>query len=214
MDNRRPIAARSSRWAPAAARALSRRGVSADAISAASLVFALIAAAFLLAGGALSPLLYLGAALFVPLRLVANLLDGLVAVEGGRASPVGPLYNEVPDRLSDAVILVAAGYGAALAGPHEWAVPAGWLAALCAVLTAYVRELGRALAAPADFCGPFAKQQRMAVIVAAAALSALEPLWDGAGLVLAASVALVAAGTAATVARRLMRLAALLRGRP
>ena len=48
--------------------------------------------------------------LCVQLRLLCNLLDGMVAVEGGRSSPVGALYNEVPDRVADSLLLVALGY--------------------------------------------------------------------------------------------------------
>ena len=40
--------------------------------------------------------------------LLANLLDGLVAVEGGRRSPTGELFNEVPDRVSDVLVLAGA----------------------------------------------------------------------------------------------------------
>ena len=40
----------------------------------------------------------------------------MVALEGGRKSTLGSLYNEVPDRVADSMLIVAAGYaGACLA---------------------------------------------------------------------------------------------------
>jgi len=41
---------------------------------------------------------------------VCNLLDGMVAIEGGLKTPAGELFNDVPDRISDPLILVGAGY--------------------------------------------------------------------------------------------------------
>ena len=52
----------------------------------------------------------LGAAVFIQLGLLANMLDGLIAVEGGRMTKTGELYNEIPDRIADVVFLGAAGY--------------------------------------------------------------------------------------------------------
>lgn len=147
--DRRPIAARD--WQPiqAAAATLVRAQASPNAISVAGMVSACIGG-FLLAETARAPaaawLLFLAGALCVQLRLLANVLDGMVAVGRGVASPVGELYNEVPDRISDAVILVGLGYAAL--------DPAlGLLAALLAMLTAYIRTTGRAAGAPSDFRG-------------------------------------------------------------
>lgn len=214
MTNRRPIRARSTRPARLAAAGLARAGIGANAISVASLVFAALAAACLVLAPSLGAALYLLAALFVPLRLLANLLDGMVAVEHGRASPTGPLFNELPDRMADMVLIAAAGYGAALApgAVGAWSVPLGWLAAALALLTAYVRELGRALGFPADFSGPFAKQQRMWAVTAGAALSFLLP--DYAGPLLLTVLVVLTAGTALTIYRRTARLAAALEAAP
>ncbi|MCF3935881.1 CDP-alcohol phosphatidyltransferase family protein [Acuticoccus sp. M5D2P5] len=213
-DNRRPIPSRTSGWAVALARRVAHAGISADQVSAASLVFAVGTALALLAAPGWPPL-YLLAALLCPLRLLANLIDGMVAVEHGKASALGPLFNEVPDRIADIVILAAAGVSAARAAQEgwiaDWGATAGWLAAIAALLTAYVRELGRALGAPADFSGPFAKQQRMAAITVAAILAAFEGVWGGRGEILFAATLLVAIGAGATAWRRLARLAAFLR---
>src|SRR5438132_145918 len=56
--------------------------------------------------------LWVIAAALVQFRLACNMLDGMVAVESGVASPVGELYNEIPDRISDAAALIGLGYAA------------------------------------------------------------------------------------------------------
>ena len=93
-------------------------------------------------------------------------MDGLVAVEGGKSSPNGELFNEVPDRIEDSLFLVAAGYAIEL----SWL---GWCAALLAVGTAYARQLGGALGFGQDFVGPMAKPHRMAVLTVGALLAAV-----------------------------------------
>src|SRR5215475_6504615 len=79
------------------------------------------------------------AAAGIQLRLLCNLLDGMVAVEGGRGTKSGEVFNDAPDRLADVLIFVGAGY--ALRWP-DWGSALGWAAAVVAVLTAYVRILG------------------------------------------------------------------------
>jgi phosphatidylglycerophosphate synthase len=190
---------------------MARLGISPDAISATSVVFAVAgAAAFVITArveGAARILAFVLAAVGVQLRLLCNLLDGMVAVEHGRGSPVGPIWNELPDRIADVALLAGAGYGAALGGVG-WATAAGWSAAVLAVLTAYVRELGRGLGQPADFSGPGAKPHRMAALTAAAVASAaLEPWAVGRGQVVAWSLVAIALLTGATVVRRTLHLA-------
>lgn len=118
IRDRRPIKARQTRWATAAARLLQRRGATPNGISVAGSVCALFAAAALY--GALNSeltvlriVLFLLAALMIQGRLICNLLDGMVAVEGGLRSPAGAVFNDLPDRISDSLILVIAGYGLA-----------------------------------------------------------------------------------------------------
>lgn len=102
-------------------------------------------------------------------RLLCNLFDGMVAIARGVASPKGELYNEVPDRVSDAAIFIGLGY-ASLSDPIL-----GVAAALVAVFTAYVRAMAKAAGAPNDYCGPMAKPQRMAVVTALSIWMALRP---------------------------------------
>jgi len=216
LSNRRPIRSRGSTWATALATALARAGVSPDLISAMSVAFALVGcAAFGLSGlseGA-ARVVWLGLAVIaIQLRLVANLLDGMVAVEHGKAGPVGPIWNELPDRIADALFFVGAGYGSLLIS--DVLSPAlGWLCAVLAVTAAYVRELGRGLGLPADFSGPLAKPQRMGLLTAAAVVSMLEGLWGWHGQALSWGLALIAALTALTVFNRTRKLARALRAR-
>ena len=129
----------------------------------------------------------------------------MVAVEGGKGAQDGPFWNEFPDRVADLLIFAGAGYGIGMPG-------LGWAAGSFAVLTAYVRELGRATGQPSDFSGPMAKQHRMATITAAAALSVLEPLWGGHNAVLMAALWIVAIGAAFTAIRRSRTLIRRLKG--
>lgn len=198
-ENRRPLASRESGWARAVARKLSTASVTPNQISMASMVMAAVAGiAFWQAGdatGGSRVALLLVAALFCQFRLLCNLFDGMVAIEGGKQAPDGPFWNEFPDRVADILILVGAGYGAG--------VPTlGWSAAAFAVLTAYTRELGRNCGLPADFSGPMAKQHRMATITAAALLSLAEPLWNGHNQVLVMALWLIAVGAGITAIRR------------
>ncbi|MFC4259844.1 hypothetical protein ACFOZ5_12460 [Marinobacter lacisalsi] len=80
---------------------------------------------------------------------------------------------------------------------------AGWLAALLAVMTAYIRVLGSALGVPADFRGPMAKQHRMALLTVACLASIFDTLWAGTGMALWLALILVVVGSAATCWRRL-----------
>lgn len=198
-ENRRPLASRDSGWARAIARKLSMASVTPNQISMASMVMAAIAGlAFWQAGtatGGSRTALLLVAALFCQFRLLCNLFDGMVAIEGGKQAPDGPFWNEFPDRVADILIFVGVGYG--VGQPTL-----GWAAAAFAVLTAYTRELGRNCGLPADFSGPMAKQHRMAVITAAAVLSLLEPLWSGHNQMLIGALWLIAIGAAITAIRR------------
>lgn len=206
---RRPLASRQAKWAQAFARALDRAGISPDAISLASLVFGGIAGLALFwsgtAGGASRALLLLIAAASIQLRLLCNLFDGMVAIEGGRRTPHGELLNDVPDRFADLAVFVGAGYGLTA---FAWGRELGWLAGTLAILTAYVRVLGGSMGARQYFIGPMAKQHRMAVMTIACFLSIAEPLLGWHGQVLAFALAIVVVGSAVTLALRLARIVA------
>ena len=216
LDNRRPLKIRDAAFARRLAERLAEAKVSPDAISATSVAFAALGAALLMTAGGLDGWLLRGlvlllAAACIQARLLCNLLDGLVAVEHRRGGSAGPIWNELPDRVADVLLLAGAGYAAQTAGVGGGAA-IGWIAAVLAVLTAYVREVGRGLGRPADFSGPMAKQQRMATLTAFCAISVFEPLWRGHGQMLLCGLLVIAAGTLVTVVRRTRNLARELRG--
>lgn len=216
-ENRRPLKSRGTGWAQGLASGLAKAGASPDMISAGSIIFALLGLlAFLYAAGDQTPFnrgaLLIGAGVCIQLRLLCNLLDGMVAVEHGKGGPSGPIWNELPDRIADALFLVGAGYCAGLAG-FTLGAPLGWAAAVLAVLTAYVRELGRGLGFPADFSGPMAKPHRMAALTLTCAIAAFEPMWGWDGQTLILGLLVIVAGAAWTVVRRTRTLAGRLAGR-
>jgi len=179
-SNRRPIKQRERGYAKWLTRVLVNGGVTPNLISFSSIVFAVFAGLCFYAVGIATSvgdrvLLCLGAALFCQLRLLANMMDGMVAVEGGKGGPDGPVWNELPDRFADIAVLVGAGYGVAALGIASPAL--GWAAAVAAVMTAYVREVVRGAGAPADFSGPMAKPHRMFVMTVAALIAATAPVW-------------------------------------
>jgi phosphatidylglycerophosphate synthase len=204
---RRPSAALLAGW-------LLRRGVEPNAISVASIVFAAVAAASLAlvphVGDPAQVALLVVAAATIQLRLLANMLDGMVAIEGGRRTATGDLYNEIPDRIADVLVLVGAGYAATWL---SWGEALGWAAAVGALLTAYVRLLGGSLGAVQHFCGPMAKPHRMAVLTAACLASVLEVAFGYDGRVLTVALVAIVVGSLVTFVRRGRRTALELRGR-
>ncbi len=202
-EGRRPIAARKAGWARAAARFLAGVGVTPNQVSVFSVLATAGGAASLVlsrdAEGAARVTLLLVAAATIPLRAACNMFDGMIAVEHGRATKSGIIFNELPDRVSDVLMLIGAGYAI---DAFEGAEALGWLAAILAVLTAYVRSLAASAGAGHDFSGVMAKQQRMAVMTVSCLVSTLEPLWDGDGEVLFAALVIVSAGSALTVLQR------------
>lgn len=194
---------------------LAARGVSPNSISVAGFFASLGAgAAFAATHGSDRPApLLVAACILILVRGMCNMLDGMVAVSTGKASPGGELFNEVPDRLSDSVTLVGAGY--AVGGIPEL----GYAAAIMAVFTAYVRVQGCALGTPADFGGPMSKTHRMFVVVGAALYTATTPVsWQPATAAIPSAgamslaLAVIIAGCAVTSARRLRRCAKILKG--
>jgi phosphatidylglycerophosphate synthase len=193
-------------WQPKSAW-LARRRVAPNTISVASIFFAAGAAAALYFSGQErlhSRVVLLAAAIIgMQLRLLCNLLDGMVAVESGLQTKSGEVFNDLPDRIADSLILIAAGY--AIPG-FPYGAMLGWCAALLAVFTAYVRMLGGAVGLPQSFIGPMAKQQRMALMTFACLLSIFETRFLRAGTILWIALILVNAGCMVTIVRRTMKI--------
>ncbi|HWL38817.1 MAG TPA: CDP-alcohol phosphatidyltransferase family protein [Gemmatimonadaceae bacterium] len=202
---RRHLRTREQRWPRALASALGNAGVRPNAISVLSIVVAAVAGFALWESGNIGgswPLL-VTAAIAIQLRLLCNMLDGLLAVEGGFKSKLGDLYNEIPDRIADALILIGAGY-AVRSLPYGEVV--GWSAALLAVMTAYLRLLAGSLGARQLFIGPMAKQHRMFAMTLGCLAAAIEHSRAGTVRALWLALAVVVAGSIITLVRRLMRL--------
>jgi phosphatidylglycerophosphate synthase len=204
--DRRPIAARNWRISQTLAGWLVRRGISANAISVFGMLCG-IAAGLSLAATTLLPdfvrLFWLLSALLILLRLLANMFDGT-------ASPLGELFNEVPDRVSDAATLIGLGYAAG------GAPVLGFVAACVALFVAYVRTVAKTAGAPQDFCGPMAKPHRMFAVIAAGLYAGLapanwQPVWgEGKWAISSTVLVLIIVGGGVTALRRLWRAAAYL----
>jgi phosphatidylglycerophosphate synthase len=215
--SRRPLASRDIPFFRALAAGLARAGIAPNAISFLSIVFAVgaavaFAATAHLAGWPLR-LCWLGAGCGIQLRLIANMLDGMVAVEGGKGGPTGELWNEAPDRVADAAIFIGAGWAAGGGGPLL-----GFGAALAAVFVAYVRALGASVGAGQIFIGPQAKPHRMFVMTLVSVVMAAVPeIRSRAGVeplpLMEVALWIVIVGCAVTAWRRLARISASLRGR-
>jgi phosphatidylglycerophosphate synthase len=134
-----------------------RRGIHPDAISYLSVVAAATAGACFWRAGRW-PMLLLVAPGFCYLRLFMNMLDGMVALASGKASPRGEILNDLPDRASDILIFA----GVAHSGLAHQAI-AYW-AIILALLTAYVGTLGQAVAGRREFGGIMSKPWRMVVL--------------------------------------------------
>ena len=201
-NNRRPLKSRATGWANSLAAFLTNSGVTPNSISIASVAFAAFAGICIFltlpTGGITERLLWLIAAVNIQLRLLCNLMDGMVAVEGGKGGPCGEIFNDFPDRVADVLILASAGYATGLG----FGVLVGWLCACGSVTTAYVRTLASSLTGKTDFQGIMAKPQRMAVMTGACVgqglLGGSWMLWLG--------LVIVSIGILVTIGQRLVTL--------
>ena len=204
---RRTLATRNARWARTLAERLAGAGVRPNAVSMAGVAFACASAmAFHASAGAshgVRAALLVAAAACIQLRLLCNLLDGMLAVECGLQTPAGEIFNDLPDRAADVVILAGAGYAA----PEMPAAQIlGWAAAVAALLTAYVRVLGGSLGLRQHFIGPMAKQHRMFVLTVVTILAAAEVLTAGRARAIPAGLAVILVGSVLTAVRRTRRI--------
>nr|MBA2432476.1 CDP-alcohol phosphatidyltransferase family protein [Chthoniobacterales bacterium] len=155
--SRRPIADVFRLTAHTATQLCVRWRIHPDAISYASVVFALLAALCFWQSGA-RPWLLIIAPLFCYLRLWCNMLDGMVALASGKASWRGEILNDLPDRVSD--VLIFAGVA------HSGLVNSflGYWAAMFALITAYVGLLGQAVGVRREFGGVMSKPWRTVML--------------------------------------------------
>jgi phosphatidylglycerophosphate synthase len=176
-----------------------------DAISYSSIVASALAATCFWRA-AEHPWLLIAGPMFCYVRLWLNMLDGMVAVAAAKASRRGELLNDLPDRISDVLIFVGVAHSGLCA------VESGYLAAIFALLTAYVGMLGQAVGAQREFSGIMSKPWRMVSLHVGAWIT-LALLWWGGGqihwgplTVLDWTCAVVVAGCIQTIAIRLKKI--------
>lgn len=198
-ENRRDVATRKIAVFQNLAKKLVALQLTPNQVSIASSVFAFGSGiSFYYAGNKILFLIF--AIIGIQLRLICNLIDGLMAVEGGLKTKSGEVFNDVPDRFSDIFILLGAGYWCGL-------IDMGWTAAVLAVLTAYIRTLGASMTGQHDFAGPMAKQHRMFLVTLGAAGGIIEILINNSDrYVMKAVLAVIIAGCGWTCWNRLRRL--------
>lgn len=212
---RRPLASRQWRLSIALGGWLAQRDVTPNVVSLFGMGAGLLGglSLWLTSRSSIPWLFWLLAAGLVQLRLLCNLIDGMVAIESGKGSRLGELYNEIPDRISDAATLVGLGFAA---GSVPWL---GFLAAILAMFVAYVRAAVKIAGAPQDYSGPMAKPHRMFVVTVTALVCAAVPMsthiaWldhDWGFSVIALGIIII--GCVVTAARRLLRAASVLEAR-
>lgn len=207
QENRRPVRLRENKAVRALARWLVRAGMQPNQVSILSVLFAALSGLCLTLSVTanlewLIALLAIAAA-FIALRGLCNLCDGLMAVEGGLKTRSGEIFNDLPDRISDPLLLVAVGYSIDGA---SWGHELGWGAGLLAVMTAYVRVLGGSAGGSQQFCGPMAKTHRMIVIMAACLIAAVEAAMGWNPRVMILALGLIIVGSVITVLRRTYRV--------
>jgi phosphatidylglycerophosphate synthase len=86
------------------------------------------------------------------------MLDGMVALASGKASPRGEILNDLPDRVSDVLIFVGVAHSG-LCAPFS-----GYWVAIFALFTAYVGTLGQAVGVQREYSGIMSKPWRMVVL--------------------------------------------------
>lgn len=210
--SRRPIADIFRRTAQTATRLCIRFQVGPDTISYLSVLAAALAAFFFWRSGS-KAIFLLFAPGFCYARLWCNMLDGMVALAAGKASWRGEILNDLPDRISDVLILA----GVAHSG---WMNPIiGYWAAIFALLTAYVGMFGQAVGVQREFSGVMSKPWRMVTLHAGAWIT-LACVWWNDGAIRFASLTvldwaclIMVAGCLQTIAIRLKRIMAALRAK-
>lgn len=214
-EGRRPLRSRQANIAKVCAAWLSQKQITPNQISIASLFFAGLASVCFIMLPYLSNIgeygmanyrpdlasfvVPLTAAIFIQCRLLCNLFDGMVALEGGKSTPAGELFNDIPDRIADPLILVSAGYAITAV---SWGDAIGWCAGLLAVMTAYIRTLSASIGAPVSFQGPMAKQHRMALITLSCILTAFEGFFGQPGYCLVLALLIIVVGCVITGFKR------------
>lgn len=134
--------------------ALAARGVTANAVTLATILVSLCIGALLFLAGPTQPALFLLLPLWMFLRMALNAIDGMLAREFGHKSPLGAYLNELTDVVSDATLYL----------PFVLVAPFGWGSVGGLIFLAAVSEMAGALGpmvgAPRQYDGPMGKSDR------------------------------------------------------
>ena len=198
IENRRPLTSRENKWLAKFAAWLAQKPFpTPNQVSCLSVVFSLFGAIVLFFNQSIFSLIF--CSLMIQLRLLCNLFDGMIAVEGGKKTANGAIFNEFPDRIADSLFIIALGY----VTPLAWL---GWLGALLAALTAYIRVFGGSLGFAQTFQGPMAKQQRMATMTIGCLFATIESYFFSTTYLLSITLVLITVGTAYTCVVRTLAI--------
>jgi len=184
------------------AAAMTRLGVSADAVTTAGLVFAGLAGLGVWLGREGSAWLLL-VPLAAFLRTAANAVDGMIATTTDTARPLGEVFNEVTDRLGDIAVFLPM---ALVVGVSAFLV-AGVLAAM--LVTSYLGVTVKAAGGSRIYAGVMGKPDRM-FVAGTAAVAGL--IW-GPGDAFTWALWIILAGLFVTFAQRSRRARSELGGR-
>jgi phosphatidylglycerophosphate synthase len=161
---RRPLTSRDSSWAKLIAKKIAQTGITPNQISLLSIVFALMSGVsfyFTTYSNTYATLFLILGVVGLQMRLLCNLFDGMVAIEYDKKTSSGGLFNEIPDRISDTIIIL--GFCLSVHYDQE-TIYLGLACIIISISTAYIRALGASMGAGEQFQGPMAKQHRMALI--------------------------------------------------
>lgn len=191
--NRRPISSRDTSWARSITNTLIKVKMTPNSISVWSIIFALFGAAYVMYYPQMWGFVVL--ALTIQLRLLCNLFDGMVAIELNQSNPLGKIYNEFPDRITDSIFLIVAGY---VSGHTSL----GMFAALVAAFTAYIRVFGGSVGLEQKFNGIMAKQHRMAVLSIALLIQQVEFFYNQTFYAILSALVIISVGSIITCITR------------
>lgn len=136
-----------------AANSMARAGITANQVTASTIIISIIAGTAGLAWPGLRwPWIAILSVLII--RLAFNHIDGMLAREHGMATPLGGILNELSDVISDIVLFLPL---AAISGIAPWPV---FLAVLFGVLTEMAGVVGLAIGASRREDGPLSKKPR------------------------------------------------------
>ncbi|HRE17493.1 MAG TPA: CDP-alcohol phosphatidyltransferase family protein [Rhodocyclaceae bacterium] len=134
--------------------ALAARGLTANAVTLATLLISLVLGAALCLWGGEHAGLFLLLPLWMFLRMAFNAIDGMLAREFGQQSALGAYLNELSDVLADAALYL----------PFVWVAPFGWASVGAVIFLSVVSEmtgaLGPMVGAPRRYDGPMGKSDR------------------------------------------------------